>query len=67
MTTMRIAASLWLAGVRSALEYRADFLIMTLIALFIRKPRVHEAIAPIMAVTVLIFIGMMFAKLGKLQ
>ena len=43
------------------------FLIMTLIALFIRKPRVHEAIAPIMAVTVLIFIGMMFAKLGKLQ
>lgn len=33
MTTVRIAASLWLAGVRGALEYRADFLIMTLMGL----------------------------------
>lgn len=33
MTTMRITASLWLAGVRGALEYRANFLIMTLMGL----------------------------------
>jgi ABC-2 type transport system permease protein len=33
MTTVRITASLWLAGVRGALEYRADFLIMTLMGL----------------------------------
>jgi ABC-2 type transport system permease protein len=33
MIAVRIAASLWLAGVRSALEYRADFLIMTLMGL----------------------------------
>jgi ABC-2 type transport system permease protein len=33
MTTMRITASLWLAGVRSALEYRANFVIMTLMGL----------------------------------
>ena len=43
------------------------FLSLTLVALFVRKPRVHEIIAPIMAVTVVIFIGMMFAKLGKFQ
>ena len=33
MTSLRIAASLWLAGVRGALEYRADFAIMTLMGL----------------------------------
>ena len=43
------------------------FLSLTLVALFVRKPRLHEIIAPIMAVTVVIFIGMMFAKLGKFQ
>ena len=43
------------------------FLAMTLVALFFRKPRVHEIIAPVMAVAILVFIGMMFAKLGKFQ
>jgi hypothetical protein len=43
------------------------FLSMTLIALFSRNRRVHEIIAPVMAVTVVIFIGMMFARLGKFQ
>ena len=33
MTTVRITASLWLAGVRGALEYRADFLLMALMGL----------------------------------
>jgi hypothetical protein len=43
------------------------FLVITLIALIVRRPRVHEIIAPVMAVAILIFIGMMFAKLGKVQ
>lgn len=43
------------------------FLSMTVLALFVRNRRVHEIIAPLMAVTVLIFIGMMFARLGKFQ
>jgi hypothetical protein len=43
------------------------FMTTTLLALFVRKPRVHEIIAPIMAVMVSIFIGLMFAKLGKFQ
>ena len=43
------------------------FLGMTLVALFVRKPRVHEIIAPVMAFAILVFIGMMFAKLGKFQ
>jgi ABC-2 type transport system permease protein len=33
MTTMRIAATLWAAGLRSALEYRVDFLLETLMGL----------------------------------
>jgi ABC-2 type transport system permease protein len=33
MTTLRITASLWLAGLRGELEYRANFLIMTLMGL----------------------------------
>jgi hypothetical protein len=43
------------------------FLSITLVALVVRKPRVHEIIAPVMAVAILVFIGMMFAKLGKFQ
>jgi hypothetical protein len=43
------------------------FISVTLIALFVRKPRVHELIAPVMAVAVLVFIGMMFARLGRIQ
>jgi len=43
------------------------FLTVTLVALFVRKPRVHELIAPLMAFAVVVFIGMMFAKLGKFQ
>jgi hypothetical protein len=43
------------------------FTSVTLIALFVRKPRVHELVAPVMAVAVAVFIGMMFAKLGEFQ
>ena len=43
------------------------FLALTLLALFNRRPRVHEIIAPVMAVTVVIFIGVMFARLGRFQ
>lgn len=40
---------------------------ITLLGLFVRKPRVHEIIAPIMGVAVIAFIVMMFAKLGRIQ
>ena len=43
------------------------FISVTILALIVRKPRVHEIIAPIMAFTVAVFIGMMFAKLGRIQ
>jgi hypothetical protein len=43
------------------------FVAATLIALTVRKPRVHEVIAPVMAAAVSIFIGLMFAKLGAFQ
>ncbi len=33
MTAVRIAASLWAAGFRSTLEYRTDFVLMTLMGL----------------------------------
>ncbi len=33
MTSLRIGASLWLAGLRSALEYRVDFVLMTVMGL----------------------------------
>jgi ABC-2 type transport system permease protein len=33
MTSLRIAASLWVAGLRSGLEYRADFVLETLMGL----------------------------------
>ena len=34
-----------------------------LVALFTSRPRVHEIIAPVMAVGIVIFIGVMFARL----
>jgi hypothetical protein len=43
------------------------FLATAVVALFVRKPRVHEILAPVVAVAVAIFIAMMFAKLGKFQ
>lgn len=43
------------------------FSVVTVIGLFVRKPRFHEFIAPVMGVAVAVFIGMMFAKLGKFQ
>ncbi len=33
MTSLRIGASLWMAGLRGALEYRVDFVLMTLMGL----------------------------------
>ena len=39
------------------------FSVMTLIGLIFRKPRVHEIIAPVMAVVITIFIAIMFARL----
>lgn len=52
---------------RIGLGFFLFFTATTLIALFTRKPRVHEIIAPIMGLTVAVFIGLMFAKLGKIQ
>ena len=39
------------------------FSLMTLIALIFRQPRVHEIVAPVMAVGIAIFITIMFAQL----
>lgn len=50
-----------------ALGFFLFFMTLTLTALIVRKPRVHEIIAPTMGAGILIFIGMMFAKLGRLQ
>jgi len=52
---------------RVGLGFFLFFTAMTLVALFVRKPRVHEIIAPVTGFTVTVFIGMMFAKLGKIQ
>lgn len=43
------------------------FIGLTMLALLVRKPRLHEIIAPVMAAAVIIFIGMMFARLGRFQ
>jgi hypothetical protein len=43
------------------------FLSTALVALFVRKPRVHEIIAPVVGIGVITFIVMMFAKLGRVQ
>lgn len=50
-----------------ALGFFVFFTAMTLTALFVRKPRVHEIIAPMMGLAVLIFIGVMFARLKGLR
>jgi hypothetical protein len=50
-----------------ALGFFVFFTTMTLTALLVRKPRVHEIIAPVMGLVVLIFISMMFARLKGLQ
>ncbi len=50
-----------------ALGFFVFFTAMTLTALFVRKPRVHEIIAPIMGLVVLIFISLMFARLKGLR
>lgn len=57
---------LWLLGdpFRGAtLFFFAFFTSVTLVALLTSRPRVHEIIAPVMAVGILIFIGVMFARL----
>jgi hypothetical protein len=51
----------------SALGFFIYFTAMTLIALFVRKPRVHEVIAPAMAAGVAVFIFMMFFRIGPGQ
>ena len=43
------------------------FLTTAMVALLVRKPRVHEILAPVVAFMVLVFIAMMFAKLGQVQ
>ena len=43
------------------------FSIMTLIGLIFRNPRVHEVLAPVMAVGIVIFITIMFARLNSTQ
>ena len=50
-----------------ALAFFLFFIGITLLALFVRKARVHEIIAPVMGTAVIIFIVTMFAKLGRIQ
>jgi len=45
------------------LAFRAFFAIVTLTALLTRRPRVHEIIAPLMAVIITIYFGVIFAQL----
>lgn len=45
------------------LSFFTFFTTMTLIALIFRQPRVHEILAPIMAVVIVVFIAAMFARL----
>jgi hypothetical protein len=61
---------LWLLGDpfhALTLGFFSFFTTMTLIALMFRQPRVHEIIAPVMAVVIVIFIGIMFARLKTAQ
>ena len=50
-----------------ALAFFFYFTAITLVALLVRKPRVHEIIAPAMAAGVGIFIFMMFFRIGPGQ
>lgn len=50
-----------------AMGFFLYFSVITVIALLIRKPRVHETIAPAMAVGVAVFILMMFFRIGPGQ
>lgn len=45
------------------LGFMAFFGSVTILALLTRKPRIHEAIAPLMAATILIYFGFMFWQL----
>ena len=49
------------------LTFFAFFTGMTLLALVFRRPRVHEILAPVMAVGIVIFIAIMFAQLKGAQ
>jgi hypothetical protein len=51
----------------SALGFFIYFTAMTLVALFVRKPRIHEGVAPAMAAGVVVFIVMMFFRIGPSQ
>ena len=57
----QIANSSWAIG------FFAYFTIMTCIALIVRRPRVHEFIAPAMGVAVAVFIVLMFFRIGPGQ
>jgi hypothetical protein len=50
-----------------ALGFFTFFVMTALLALIVRKPRVHEILAPVVAAAVFAFIFMMFARLGKIQ
>ena len=45
------------------LAFRAFFAVVTVTALFVRRPRVHEVIAPLMAVVITVYFGVIFAQL----
>jgi len=61
---------LWLLGDpwgSLTLSFFAFFTMMTLIGLLFSRPRVHELLAPIMAVGIAVFIAIMFARLKSSQ
>ena len=43
-----------------SLAFTCFFGLVTVIALLVRRPRVHEAIAPVMAVAIIIYFGILF-------
>jgi hypothetical protein len=47
----------------SRLGFLALFVSLTILALIVRRPRVHEAIAPVMAIAITIFFAAIFARL----
>jgi hypothetical protein len=56
-----------IASNAAALAFFSYFTLLTLAALVFRRPRVHEFIAPAMAAGVLLFIALMFFRLGPGQ
>lgn len=47
----------------TGLGFRAFFMAGTMVGLIVRRPRVHEIIAPVMAATIIIFFATLFSRI----